>query len=90
MALLSNNLYMGEIGEKVKIIRDPGRDQETIILEFDMSSSRLRLSRYITQLEVSVSLTDAERARAIFWLGYFYAHSVRPLPHRDPQEKEGM
>ncbi len=77
MALINPNLYIGEIGDRLKLIRHPGQDDERVIFTFDLSDKR-NVARAIASLANAPTLEEDEKFRAAFWLGYFYAHKVRP------------
>ncbi len=89
MALISPTLYIGEVGNVVKLIRNPGQYDEKVLFDFIFPPHQ-RFGQSIRLLESSPDITDQEKMRASFWLGYFYAHSVRPQQYNDPEADKGV
>ncbi len=89
MALISHTLYIGEVNGVIKLIRNPGQDDEKVLFDFIFPPQQ-RFGQSIRLLENSPDITDQEKMRASFWLGYFYAHSVRPQQYDDPEAYQGV
>jgi hypothetical protein len=76
MALLGPKLQMTNISKAVLIIRNPGEDDEEVILRFDEGWHRFTLGKYFSLIDNEPKLDDKEKKKAFLWLGYFYKSFV--------------
>jgi hypothetical protein len=71
MARLPNGWLVSEVGEDICLIKNPGWDEEEVVLRVPAdadSIAKAQRSIYLSELD------DESKCFAHFWFGYFYAH----------------
>jgi hypothetical protein len=69
---------MTNIDRQVLIIKNPGFDDEEVILRFEEDWTPVLLQKYIDMINNCAEFSSAKQMyHALVWLGYFYRSFVR-------------